>query len=123
MRTEQVIPAWSSFPGEADAAVFMLITASTRYLFRSRYLYDIDSINFALALSRFNPAAHQPHPPGYFLYICLGRLANSLIHEANGALVAISIAASCGAVWTIYLLTREWFGIKAARCAATLFVF
>jgi hypothetical protein len=36
------------------------------------------------------------HPPGYFLYVCLGRL-NLLIPDANAALVAISVAASCGA--------------------------
>jgi hypothetical protein len=101
----------------------MLITGLTRYLFRSRYLYDIDSVNFALALRRFDPTVHQPHPPGYFLYVCLGRFVYSLIHDANSALVALSIGASCGAVWMIYLLTCDWFGLKAARCAGVLFVF
>jgi hypothetical protein len=127
LRTDPLIPAPVSSPGSwsrsAEALIFVLITCLTRYLLRSRFLYDVDSVNFALALSRFDPAAHQPQPPGYFLYICLGRLVNSLAHDANGALVAISIAASCGAVATIYLLTREWFGSKAARCAAALFVF
>lgn len=116
-------PARPSLTVGADAAIFMFITGATRYLFKSRYLYDIDSVNFALALRRFDPAAHQPHPPGYFLYVCLGKLVTSFIHDANGALVAISIAASCGAAAMIYLLTRDWFGTKAARCAATLFVF
>ena len=38
-------------------------------------LEDIDSINFALGLRHYAPALHQPHPPGYPLYIGLGRLA------------------------------------------------
>ena len=29
------------------------------------YLFDFDSANFALALDNFNPARHQPQPPGY----------------------------------------------------------
>jgi hypothetical protein len=106
-----------------ELTLLCIATALTRCAFRSRYLYDVDSVNFALALGRFDPAVHQPHPPGYFLYVLLGRLLNGVIHEPNTAFVAISIAASCGAAATIALLTREWFGIKAARCAALLFVF
>ena len=37
-------------------------------------LDDIDSINFALGLHHFDPALHQPHPPGYPVYIVLGRV-------------------------------------------------
>jgi len=31
-------------------------------------LEDIDTINFALGLRHFDPALHQPHPPGYPVY-------------------------------------------------------
>ncbi len=37
-------------------------------------LEDYDSINFALGLRDFDPARHQPHPPGSPVYIALGRL-------------------------------------------------
>src|SRR5688572_6529392 len=37
-------------------------------------LEDIDSINFALGLRDFDPAQHQPHPPGYPIYIAAGHL-------------------------------------------------
>jgi len=97
--------------------------AASRIAFRSHILYDVDSVNFALALHRFDPAAHQPHPPGYFLYVCLGRLVNLAIPDANAALVAISVAASCGAAWMIHMLTEEWFGERPALIAMVLFVF
>jgi hypothetical protein len=97
--------------------------AATRVLFRSRALYDIDSVNFALALRRFDPMTHQPHPPGYFLYVCLGRLVNLFIPDANAALVAISVVASCGAAWMIYRLAREWYGEGPARVSLLLFCF
>jgi hypothetical protein len=106
-----------------DAAILAAATALTRFAFRSHYLYDIDSVNFALALKRFDPSVHQPHPPGYFLYVYLGRLANLVFHDANTALVAISIVFSCGAAVMIYVLADDWFGRKAALFAGLIFVF
>jgi hypothetical protein len=106
-----------------DAAILVAATALTRFAFRSHYLYDIDSVNFALALKRFDPSVHQPHPPGYFLYVLLGRLVNLVFHDANAALVAISIVFSCGAVAIVYVLADNWFGRKAASFAGLIFVF
>ncbi len=107
----------------ADCSLLTVAIALSRFLFRSRYLYDLDSVNFALALDRFDVAVHQPHPPGYFLYVCLGRLFLPLFGDANNALVAISILASCGAVVAIYVLTDGWFGRRAAVAAGLLFLF
>jgi hypothetical protein len=104
-------------------AVLLGATALSRWLFRSHLLYDIDSVNFALALGRFDPAAHQPHPPGYFLYICLGRVVNALAHDANTAFVLIGVAAGTAAAGAIYLLAREWFGERAALFSLALFLF
>jgi Protein of unknown function (DUF2723) len=94
--------------------------AISRWVFRSHYLYDLDSVNFALAMKRFDPRVHQPHPPGYFLYIILGRLLNILFHDANLSLVILSILASCGLVAVLYLMTFEWYGLTAARFAGVL---
>jgi len=109
--------------GRLSAAALIAATGLTRFLFRSHYLYDIDSVNFALALKRFDTTVHQPHPPGYFLYICLGRLASLIFHDANSALVAISILFSCAAVTMICLLIDCWFGRGAARFAGLIFLF
>jgi len=92
-----------------DCALLILATALTRFVFRSRFLYDLDSVNLALALQRFDPFVHQPHPPGYFLYVRLGMLSNAIFHDANRALVAISILASCGTVAMIHRLASAWF--------------
>jgi len=97
------------------------VVALTRLIFRSHALYDLDSVNFALAMRRFDPAVHQPHPPGYFLYIMLGRLVNLTVHDANLALVLLSVLASSGVVVLIYLMALEWFGPGEARCAAIIY--
>ena len=91
----------------------------SRLAFRSQDLY---AVNFALAMARFDPRVHQPHPPGYFLYVCLGRLLNLVVHDANLALVLLSVLASIGSVVLIYLLAREWFGPPAATFAGLLFL-
>src|SRR5712692_2607113 len=106
-----------------ECALLASAVVLTRFIFRSHYLYDIDSVNFALALDRFDPTVYQPHPPGYFLYVCLGRLANALFNDANTALVAISIAASAAAVVLIYILTENWFGRNPALFAGLIFLF
>ncbi len=97
--------------------------AITRFVFRSHSLYDLDSVNFALAMQRFDPHVHQPHPPGYFLYICAGRLLNGAFHDANLALVVLSILASCGVAMVLYKMTLDWFGPTAAQWAGIFFLF
>ena len=106
-----------------DLLLLASAIGGSRFFFRSHYLYDLDSVNFALALQRFDPRVHQPHPPGYYLYIWLGRALNWMVGDANLALVLLSILASCGVVVMIYILTAEWFGALAARLAGALFVF
>ncbi|HYM12888.1 MAG TPA: DUF2723 domain-containing protein [Bryobacterales bacterium] len=106
-----------------DSLLLISGVGLTRFLFRSHYLYDLDSVNFALGMGHFDPTVHQPHPPGYFLYVCLGRLAQRAFPDANTALVALSIVASCAAAGMMYALTSEWFGRRAAVFAGLLFLF
>jgi hypothetical protein len=116
------VPALMDFRQARDSAILIAATALTRFAFRSHFLYDIDSVNFALALRRFDPVVHQPHPPGYFLYVRLGMLSNSIFHDPNTALVAISILASCGTVALIHVLASAWSGSSAGWLAGLLFV-
>jgi hypothetical protein len=56
-------------------------------------LEDIDSINFALGLRDFDPAQHQPHPPGYPIYIAIGRLSLSVVRLVRPGLDRVSTEA------------------------------
>lgn len=106
-----------------EISILAAAVAISRFVFRSRYLYDLDSVNFALGIVRFDPRVHQPHPPGYFLYVCLGRLLTYFVHDPNLALVLLSIAAGMATVIMIYLLALDWFGDRAAVFAGLLFLF
>ncbi len=106
----------------ADCAALVSLTGLTCLAFATRFPYDLDSVNFLLGLAEFNPEVHQPHPPGYYLYIQAGRLAQWFFAEPHDALVFLSVLASCGSVLLIYALSREWFHRKAAVAAALMFV-
>ncbi len=87
----------------------ILFVFATRIPFQTHYLYTWDSVQFALALEKFDLATHQPHPPGYILYIALGKIAAALSADANAGFVAISIlaAAVCGVLF--YRLAKAFF--------------
>ena len=42
-------------------------------------LEDIDSVNFALGVQDFDVARHQPHPPGYPVYIGLAKVSTAVV--------------------------------------------
>lgn len=63
-------------------------------------LEDIDSLNFALGLREFSPALHQPHPPGYPIFIVLGRLALAVVHVLRPQLGRVPSEALALSVWS-----------------------
>jgi hypothetical protein len=70
-------------------------------------LEDLDSINFALGLHAFDVARHQPHPPGYPLYIAIGKASRALVDSDAKALAAVSVAAGALGVFAIAGLFRR----------------
>jgi hypothetical protein len=81
-------------------------------------LEDLDSINFAMGVEQFDVANHQPHPPGYPVYIALARVSTravaavapgwdrdktaatglALLSALTGALAVVVLIAFWGAV-------------------------
>lgn len=70
-------------------------------------LEDIDSINFALGLREFDPALHQPHPPGYPVYMALGRLLTPAIASEATILGLLSVVAGAVAIVAAWHLFAE----------------
>jgi hypothetical protein len=46
-------------------------------------LEDVDSINFALGVREFDVGRHQPHPPGYPLFVALGKVSTAVARGAG----------------------------------------
>jgi hypothetical protein len=99
----------------AAAAVYLAVHLA----FLAPSLEDIDSINFALGLREFDPARHQPHPPGYPVYIALGRgvlaavrSAAPSLPQAMGEALALSLLAAIAGAAAV-LLAGAVFGALA----------
>ena len=44
---------------------------------------DIDSLNFALGVSEFDVARHQPHPPGYAIFIAASKVSTWILETIH----------------------------------------
>ncbi|MEN6626397.1 MAG: hypothetical protein ABFD69_09240 [Candidatus Sumerlaeia bacterium] len=91
-----------------SCAVFVAVSL-VYWLMRSRGLDDMDSVQFAMGVGKFNLYSHRPHPPGYPLYIFAGKLLVAL--ASLDAAKALQIVSCLGGG----LFTAAWFFMCARR--------
>jgi hypothetical protein len=106
-------------PGRFDpaAAGAVALALAGTLATRSISLDDLDSVNFALALDDFDVAAHQPHPPGFPLYVALGRLLRPVISDPVACLTTLGAVLGAAGLAFLYLLVRRIGGPKTALLA------
>ena len=102
------------------ASGLAIVTLLSRWPYRARMLYNWDAVQFALALHEFDIAKHQPHPPGYLLYVGLGRLLNASLGDPTLAYVALAMLFSAGSTFVLYGLARRLYDRATAFVAASL---
>ena len=89
---------WAS----ALAALFL----AAHLAFLPSTLEDIDSLNFALGLHEFNPTKHQPHPPGYPVFMALGKISRAIIPSDATALAILGDHA-----YNFLLAVNHWYNL------------
>jgi len=89
-----------------------------------RSFWESDELLFAGAVRDFNPWASHPHPPGYPLYVGLGKLFNLAVNDPFFALRALSIV-SCvvGFIALCETFRQILDDDDLAVCGALLFYF
>ena len=109
-----------SFSGRdwLTAIVVFLIALVVRVPCRSHMAFDWDCAQFALAIGQYDLAKGLPHPPGYFLYVMLGKLVNVFVGEPHAALVWMSVVCGSALAAVMYLLGAAMFGRAAGGIAA-----
>lgn len=103
--------------------LLIILVVITRIPFVSKFLYEWDSVNFALALDKYDILLHQPQPPGYILFVGLGKVFNQIFQDANTTLVFMSILFSALTVILVYYLGKQLFSRNMAITGAILLIF
>jgi hypothetical protein len=76
-------------------------------------LEDLDSINFALGIRRFDVAHHQPHPPGYPVFMVIAKAVHAVVPVEAAALALLSVAGGALGVLALAALFRRLDGSDA----------
>jgi 4-amino-4-deoxy-L-arabinose transferase-like glycosyltransferase len=84
--------------------LLLLLFLSLYLPFRSRSLDDFDSYSFALALDHFSLELQQPQPPGFPVYVYLGRLLCEATGDKTGALTLLSVLSGVAIVLLVFEL-------------------
>jgi hypothetical protein len=87
---------WASGLAAIFFAAHVLLLPST--------LEDVDSLNFALGLHDFDPTRHQPHPPGYPVFMALGKIARAAVPSDAKALALLGAIFGALAVFPLMKL-------------------
>jgi hypothetical protein len=87
---------------------------------RSASLDDFDSYSFALALDNFDIALQQPQPPGFPVYVVLGRFFDVWLPGLRLALTTLSAVSGALAVGVVFWLGRMLLQRPAAALAAAV---
>src|SRR5437660_9288454 len=110
---------------ERRAAWLPIVTVALVFLavhlpYFPKSLEDLDSINFALGVRRFDVAEHQPHPPGYPLFIALAKAARPVVGSDVHALSIVSVIAGGLSIFALVVLFDRIAATAPARGATHL---
>lgn len=95
-----------------------VLAVLVRLPYAAHRLWDHDSVQFALGVERYDLAAHQPHPPGYPLYVGLLKLLALGGLGPTAAMVAVTLVASALGAACVPLLVRALLGRDAPEAVA-----
>jgi hypothetical protein len=114
-----------------ELAALAVLYLVVHLLYLPPTLEDIDSINFALGVRDFDVARHQPHPPGYPVFVALAKSSAGILQAlgvrdpAPAALALLSALAGAALIPLLFGLFRRfgagvhlaWWAMAVAVCS------
>jgi hypothetical protein len=113
------LPARQRFTFLALALVWLTLRIPH---FGSRFSFDWDSSQYARGMTEFNLFKHQPHPPGYILWVLSARILEPLASGPMQAQIIVAFLLTLLALAIFYLLARRILDsqVSALTCTALL---
>jgi len=104
--------------------VLALVCAATRFAAMAASIWGWDEALFCLGMRAYDVTSHHPHPPGFPMFMALGKLARFIAPSDFRALQSINLLAGMALFPSLFLLARELrFRFQVAILAATLCAF
>ena len=104
----------SSQHASIKAGLLFFVAFALYFFTHSPALDDIDAVQFAMGVRSFDLWHHQPHPPGYPLFIFFGWLGTKLFHATTESSLYFASAFGGG------LFIAAWFSIIRAQFSERL---
>jgi hypothetical protein len=117
---------------QAFPVVLAVAFLALHFFYLPKSLEDLDSINFALGVRQFDVAHHQPHPPGYPVYIFIAKAVHTAVPDEARALGVVSVVSGGLGVLAIAALfmrleprggSRAWLPAVALAFTSPLYWF
>jgi len=105
------------------AVVAGLVAVGARFVFRTHMPLTWDSVQFVLGVVDYDIVAHQPHPPGYFLYVHTAKLLSLLGLPPYLSLVVMSLCAGGLTVGLMVWWAGRLLGPQGGVIAGALVLF
>ncbi len=112
---------WMSLNLKYKVLLLILLGFLTRIPFMSCSLDDWDSMLFADSLDEFDVEKHQPHPPGYPVYVLFGKIAYFFVDDHLLALNLVSVISGSLSIPIVYLLFKDMFSERIATLSTFLY--
>jgi hypothetical protein len=87
-----------------------LLVLLSRIATMPRSPWENDEFLFAEGVRKFDPSLYHPHPPGYPLYILLGKAFEPFTNDPWRALVALAIVCAPIGFFALAKAFRNWIG-------------
>ena len=106
LRSQSINPHLRKLDWRLVTGAFIVL--ASRLLTFPRTPWELDEFHFLEAVRDFDPLRHHPHPPGYPLFVFLGKAFDFVIRDPFAALVTLSIV-SCVIGWiALYRVFRKY---------------
>lgn len=104
--------------------ITVVVVMATRFYALALTFWDLDEAQFAAGVREFNVGEHQPHPPGFPLYILAAKVVRPFVSSDFRACQTITFLAACALFPLAFAFARELrFSFETSQLGALLFVF